>query len=129
MHPPSIQLEESQEVPVHRILLSYPLSVRGFLTMFNTHKYKTALCDVVSPKFGNRTMIIFGTEDQFTSRAKYRVWAKELEAPLLGVMDNDSTLPLILRIHEIEGADHFWHESQTVQLCTLVESWLIDLLS
>jgi len=120
MHPGSIQIG-SQDIAVHRLLLSYPYSVRGFLTLFNTYKYKSALSDLL--RKGNvRTLIVYGTNDQFTSASTYSKWVRELKTILAG---DDNALQR-LTTHPIEDADHFWHGNSINQLCDLVEGWLVD---
>jgi len=111
LHLPTIQ---DTSIQIHHILLSYPLSVRGFLTFFNTQKYIHALASLLSQN-NTRTMIIYGTSDQFTSVSKYRGWVQ-------GVTSEG-----VLTTHEVEGADHFWRGPYAEQLCTLIEAWLKEL--
>jgi alpha/beta superfamily hydrolase len=123
MHPTSIQVQ-SREIPIHRILLSYPLSVRGFLTVFNTRKYRNTLSALLR-EATTKTMVIYGTSDQFTSASSYRSWIQEL-VNLYGTGSDPRAKSLTT--HEVEGADHFWGNHET-QLCDLVETWLRDIPS
>lgn len=64
-------------------------------------------------------MIAYGTSDQFTSASKYRPWVQGLQQCHPGHQ--------ALTVHEVEGADHFWHGAHATQLCGLVETWLKEL--
>lgn len=92
------------------ILLSYPLGPRAWLTMFNSSSYNSALRNLVEHPESN-VLVIFGDQDEFTSIAKYRVWASELGGSNL-------------EIREISNASHFWHGRSGRELQGIVSRWL-----
>lgn len=122
MHPSVIHVESNQ-IHVHRILLSYPLSVRGWLTFFSSDKYQNALTSIIEHEPESRILVLYGTSDQFTSTPKYRHWVQNLSR-------SSGKHPSMLTTHEVESADHFWHADNSMdELCRHVESWLTSLSS
>ncbi|KAH7884613.1 Alpha/Beta hydrolase protein [Phlebopus sp. FC_14] len=98
------------------VLLSYPLSPRGLLTMFHTSTYLSALRSLLL-EASVSMLIIYGDKDDFTSKAKYDAWAERIRK----TEDTKAQLEII----SVARADHFWHEESTrASLKTTLESWL-----
>ncbi|KIJ66747.1 hypothetical protein HYDPIDRAFT_128047 [Hydnomerulius pinastri MD-312] len=99
------------------ILLSYPLSPRGLLTMFNTKTYSSALTSLLCDP-GVNMLVIYGEQDDFTSKSKYDAWAESLR--------QTEGAKAQLEIVSVPKADHFWHSgpSKTTLMRTL-ETWLL----
>lgn len=98
------------------ILLSYPLSPRGLLTMFHTDTYASALRDLLCDPEA-KLLLIYGDKDEFTSSSKYDDW--------VGVCRQTDGLRAKLDVVRVVGANHFWqtHDARTA-LEQAVGSWL-----
>lgn len=95
------------------ILLSYPMSVRGLITLFHGATYETALHDLVqNPR--SSVLVLYGNHDQFTSLQRYEQWASRLRAEAKG------NLSTVL----INGGDHFWGQRAGEEMCMAVGRWL-----
>ncbi|KAH9902671.1 alpha/beta-hydrolase [Cubamyces lactineus] len=108
------------DVDTSHILLSYPLGPRHWLTAFRSHRYTTALQDLVTnPK--SRVLVIYGDQDDFTSIQAYDSWAEQLRSARESSPSDHSSL----RIAKVEGASHFWREYTAVhQLVNTVREWV-----
>ncbi|KAI9066269.1 alpha/beta-hydrolase [Trametes sanguinea] len=112
-----------QGVETSHILLSYPLGPRQWLTAFHSHRYATALTNLVSDS-RSRTLVIYGDHDDFTSVESYDSWAGVLWSHH-AERERDAAQPGELDIVKIEGASHFWREPQAVErLVQIVERWV-----
>ncbi|KAF7330476.1 Peptidase-S15 domain-containing protein [Mycena venus] len=65
-------------IPTSHVLVSYPLGVRGWLTLFKS-RYEEALKELLRNPASN-VLVVHGDSDQFTSSAAYRTWTDTLEA-------------------------------------------------
>ncbi|KAI6147031.1 Alpha/Beta hydrolase protein [Pisolithus thermaeus] len=98
------------------VLLSYPLSPRGLLTLFHSRVYLTALDNLLCQSHAN-VLVIYGEQDNFTSRAKYDVWARSLRKTSEGKAK--------LEVVSVAEADHFWRSSSArTTLKQTLENWL-----
>ncbi|KAH7912039.1 Alpha/Beta hydrolase protein [Hygrophoropsis aurantiaca] len=98
------------------ILLSYPLSPRGFLTMFNTKNYVSVLSSLLRDPNAN-VLVMFGEDDEFTSKTKYHAWVKSLEQQVL----SGTTMKVV----SVPGASHFWGSGEASRLLEeTIGNWL-----
>ncbi|KAJ8072631.1 hypothetical protein PM082_016190 [Marasmius tenuissimus] len=98
------------------ILISYPVSVRGWLTLFRTSTYIQKLKDLLSNP-ASRVLAVYGDRDEFTSKTSYANWETELksvEGSERGQLDTVC----------IEGASHFWGGRSGQQMRETIERWL-----
>ncbi|KAK7033025.1 peptidase-S15 domain-containing protein [Favolaschia claudopus] len=101
-------------IPTSHILLSYPLGVRGWLTLFKS-RYAEALKELLANPSSN-VLVVFGDSDQFTGVSSYRTWKSTLEAtPTTGGK---------LRFVEVKGGSHFWRDEAGDELVELVSEWV-----
>ena len=108
------------DVDTSHILLSYPLGPRHWLTAFRSHRYTTALQDLVTnPK--SRVLVIYGNQDDFTPAQAYDSWTEQLRS----VRDSSASDHGTLKIVKVEGASHFWREHTAIhQLMNTVREWV-----
>ncbi|KAJ7494629.1 Alpha/Beta hydrolase protein [Mycena galericulata] len=99
-------------VETSHILLSYPLGVRGWLTLFKS-RYEETLKELLRNPAAN-VLVVFGDEDEFTSVASYRTWRGALEGTAAGK----------LQCAEVRGGTHFWRDSDGDELVAIVSQWL-----
>jgi uncharacterized protein len=99
------------------IILSYPLSTRGLLTLFRTSIYASSLNELIRNPASN-TLIIFGTRDEFTGESTYDGWVKTLQK------EADGAGKGCLRFAKVGGATHFWSGEPARELQLLIEGWL-----
>ncbi|KAJ6577170.1 Alpha/Beta hydrolase protein [Mycena capillaripes] len=99
-------------VPTSHILISYPLGVRGLLTLFKS-RYEEALKELLRDPAAN-VLVLFGDGDQFTSVAAYRTWRGVLETGPVGK----------LKCVEVESGTHFWRDEDEDELVRSVSQWL-----
>lgn len=100
---------------VSHVIISYPLSVRHWLTAFRGGAYSSTLADLVRNPDA-RVLVLYGDHDDFTSVEAYDAWAHSLTE----VAAED-----VLKIVKVEGADHFWREStRLAMLVDAVKTWL-----
>ena len=99
-------------IKTSHVLLSYPLSPRGWITMFNSSTYQSQLEMLVQDDNSN-VLVIYGDEDEFTSISKYRRWSGELESKATDVEK-----------FEIAGGTHFWRGRAGDEMQQSVIGWL-----
>jgi len=98
-------------VETSHILISYPLGVRGWLTLFKS-RYEETVKELLRNPAAN-VLVVFGDCDEFTSVATYRTWTGMLEEVATGK----------LKCVEI-GGTHFWRDSDGDELVEIVAKWL-----
>jgi alpha/beta superfamily hydrolase len=104
------------KVKTSHILLSYPISPRGLLTMFHTGMYSSALHDTLRNPDA-RLLLIYGDKDEFTSKSKYDEWVDTL-------MRADG-LKAKFDVVPVMDANHFWQsDSARTALQQAVDSWI-----
>lgn len=101
----------------YHVLISYPLGVRGLITLFHTGNYATCLGTLLRDPTSN-VLIVYGTQDDFTSESSYDSWTEKLRTEV----GDGSTARL--EVQKVDGANHFWIGDARRQLTQLVESWL-----
>ncbi|TFK40019.1 Alpha/Beta hydrolase protein [Crucibulum laeve] len=101
-------------VKTSHVLLSYPLSPRGWLILFRTSYYAKKLEELVCNASSN-VLVLFGDHDEFTSVSKYKAWAHELQ----GYSGADKSLTVV----EVPGGSHFWRRAGQ-ELGGELEQWL-----
>ncbi|KAJ7127109.1 Alpha/Beta hydrolase protein [Mycena epipterygia] len=101
-------------ITTSHILLSYPMGVRGWLTLFRS-RYKEKLNELLHNPAAN-VLVVFGDRDEFTSAANYRTWRSGLEAENIAGK---------LECVEVEGGTHFWRDSDADALVEIVSRWLL----
>ena len=100
---------------VSHILISYPLSVRHWLTAFHGGTYSSTLADLVRSRDA-RVLILYGDHDDFTGVDAYDAWAQSL---------TQVAAPDALRVVKVDGATHFWRErGPRAVLVDTVDKWL-----
>ncbi|CDO74664.1 hypothetical protein BN946_scf184828.g4 [Trametes cinnabarina] len=111
------------DVDTAHILLSYPLGPRQWLTAFHSHRYETALHDLVSDPRA-KLLVIYGDQDDFTSVHNYDSWVNALHNHR-AEKEGTGSPPGSLEVVKIEGASHFWRESQPLnRLVEVVKSFV-----
>ncbi|KAF7985722.1 hypothetical protein HWV62_2318 [Athelia sp. TMB] len=98
------------------ILISYPLGVRGLITLFRTGSYAASLSALLHDPTSN-VLVVYGTQDEFTSEQSYNSWAGKLCTEV-----GDGTGRL--EVHKVEDANHFWAGAARQELVRAVEGWL-----
>lgn len=96
-------------ITTSHILLSYPMGVRGWLTLFSS-RYKEKLNKLLHNPAAN-VLVVFGDRDEFTSAASYRAWRGGLEAEKIAGK---------LECVEVEGGTHFWRDADADALVEIV---------
>ncbi|KAH9831594.1 Alpha/Beta hydrolase protein [Rhodofomes roseus] len=100
---------------VSHIIISYPLSVRHWLTAFHGGTYTAAVTALVRDDRAH-VLALYGDHDDFTNPEAYEGWTRSL---------SEATAEGVLKIVKVEGADHFWRESGArVKLVETIETWL-----
>lgn len=97
------------------ILLSYPLGPRGLLTCFRTQTYAKTLKELLRNPLAN-VLVLYGTEDEFTSETSYDAWAQ-------GLM-KDSGGSCQLKVEKMQGGTHFWRGNAARLMGRAIEEWL-----
>lgn len=125
---PSEEVQQMQIVPEIAYLLISPLlgPVSSFATMFSKLKFerrgritRTPL-DISSGEALEQspTLVVFGTDDHFTSSRKVRTWCQSLAAAPGSKV----------KFQEVEGAGHFWHDpGLDSQLIQAISNWFKSL--
>jgi len=113
LHPPL-----PQPIKTSHILLSYPLSVRSWITCFHGGTYARGLEQLLSNASAN-VLVIFGTADQFTGADAYKRWLEELQSTAA----KQNPQPKIQGA-SIDGADHFWDSAHAAVLYRSISRWL-----
>ncbi|KAI0326409.1 alpha/beta-hydrolase [Cubamyces sp. BRFM 1775] len=108
------------DVDTSHILLSYPLGPRHWLTAFRSHRYTTALQNLITNP-NSRVLVVYGDQDDFTSAQAYDSWAEQLRS----VRESNAPDYGTLKIVKVEGASHFWREHAAVhELIETVREWV-----
>jgi len=124
-HTSSEEYQQMQVVPELSFLLISPLlgTVSNFTTLFSKLKFErraripsTQLDQIPKEALVKApTLVVFGTNDQFTSPRKVQRWCQSLAA----------TPESKIVSKEVQGAGHFWHDPKIdLQLTQTVSSWL-----
>ncbi|KAJ7659960.1 Alpha/Beta hydrolase protein [Mycena rosella] len=100
------------DIKTSHILISYPLGVRGWLTLFKS-RYEEKLKDLLDDPAAN-VLVVFGDCDEFTSAARYRTWRSSLEGTNAGKF----------QWAEIQGGTHFWRGADGRELVEMVSQAL-----
>lgn len=104
------------KVKTSHIVLSYPISPRGLLTMFHTGMYSSALHDTLRNPDA-RLLLIYGDKDEFTSKSKYDEWVDTLMR-IDGLKAKFDVVPVM-------DANHFWQsDGARTALQQAVDSWI-----
>ncbi|KAJ6607401.1 Alpha/Beta hydrolase protein, partial [Mycena sp. CBHHK59/15] len=99
-------------IETSHILISYPLGVRGLLTLFRS-RYEEQLRQLLLEPEAN-VLVVYGDHDEFTSAARYRAWRSGLEGATRGK----------LKCVEVGGGSHFWRDEDGDELLEIVSGWL-----
>jgi len=105
-------------IKTSHILLSYPLSTRGLLTLFRTSTYALSLKNLIQNPASN-TLVIYGTRDEFTGEGAYEGWVKTLKKEAEGESKGR------LEVVKVDEATHFWGGKHGIELRYAVERWLL----
>jgi alpha/beta superfamily hydrolase len=95
------------------LIISYPLSPRGALTLFRSSTYQSALLALAHTPSAE-ILIVYGTDDNFTAEDKYDRWADGLKQGAQAKLD----------IVKIEDGTHFWQGDHKLKLHNAVFTWL-----
>jgi len=116
LFPPTV----GQDIAIHHILLSYPLSPRPFLTAFRSGHYATSLNKLLHDPLSN-VLVVYGDEDEFTGESSYDFWADTLTRETQGEGKGK------LAVEKIEGATHFWLEGNEARarMLEVVRKWVL----
>ncbi|KAF8640274.1 hypothetical protein AX16_010169 [Volvariella volvacea WC 439] len=114
-------MQPLQPAPVktYHILLSYPYSPRGYLTMFRSSTYESKLVDLIRTPESN-VLIIYGDADEFTSASHYRLWTEGLRHALATEEREGMKVDII----EIAKGTHFWRGAAGEELGGMIWRWL-----
>lgn len=104
-------------IKTSHILLSYPLSTRGPLTLFRASTYVSSLDELIQNPYSN-VFVIYGDQDEFTSARKYDDWAKNLRSLAAGEGKGQ------IKVVRIAEATHFWNGDKEAELIRAVSAWL-----
>ena len=113
---PLLDHEESRNVQVSHILLSYPLSPRSLITVFRSDHYAETLSQLVrNPR--SKVLVIYSDQDEFTAEDKYDAWTHSLRREAQGGGQ--------LAIVKFQGTNHFWSNLQVRrQLLDCISRWV-----
>lgn len=129
---PRMILQETQTVIPHTAyLLVSPLlgPVSSLATLFSSLRFErrdrnaTAARDTIAVDADdmlsrNTTLIVFGTDDHFTSSRKVKDWCEGIKRKSASTM----------QYHEVKGAGHFWHDKDVNdELSKSITPWLDSL--
>ncbi|KAG1735808.1 Alpha/Beta hydrolase protein [Suillus lakei] len=104
------------KVKTSHILLSYPISPRGLLTMFHTGMYTSALRDILCNPDA-RLLLIYGDKDEFTSESKYDQWVDTLR--------RTDGLKAKFDVVRVIDTNHFWQsQGARIELQQTIDSWM-----
>ena len=111
------------------VLLSYPLTVLPFITLFNHRTHATALKSLVkeltdTPSYSSLPapsllLVLYGDQDQFTGIARYEAWVNSLQE-----IGNAPSGKAIVADAKIEGGDHFWGGEALDHMLNEVGKWI-----
>ncbi|KAJ7034920.1 Alpha/Beta hydrolase protein [Mycena alexandri] len=99
-------------IPTSHLLLSYPLGVRGWLTLFKA-RYQERLEALLRDAKAN-VLVVFGDCDEFTGAGRYRAWRSGLEGIGGGKVE----------CVEVEGGTHFWRDKDGEEVVERMVGWL-----
>jgi len=109
-------LEESLNIKVSHILLSYPLGARALLTAFRGSHYAATLANLLRDSRSN-VLVVYSDRDEFTGIGSYDAWADSLRREA-GDRGN-------LEVVRIEGANHFWSYPETKdKMLQCIMNWI-----
>jgi len=110
------------------VLLSYPLTVLPFITLFNHKTHAAALNSLVkeladtvsssSSPIPSPLLVLYGDHDQFTGIARYEAWVKSLQE--LGNIPSGNT---VIADAKVAGGDHFWQDMALDHMLIEVDKW------
>ncbi|KZT51383.1 hypothetical protein CALCODRAFT_487963, partial [Calocera cornea HHB12733] len=103
--------------PTSHLLISYPLSVSHWLTLFSSRTYTSALLALCHATAGD-VLAVYGDRDNFSGVAALDKWAGELRA---AAAEGGSAR---VRTELVRGADHFWGGEVGERLAGIVDEWL-----
>lgn len=132
MNSASPTMDKPQVIPRMAFLLISPLlgPVSGLATVFSALRFErkdknaTAARDAVAVDVDevlsqHPSLILFGSNDHFTSSRKIRQWCDELS----------SKPESLFHFHEVLEAGHFWHQEElNAKLKSAVGSWIRTLI-
>lgn len=113
----SLQPTLPPPIRLSHVLISYPLGVRGPLTLFRNKIYSSALSSLVHNSLSN-ILLVFGDQDEFTGEANYDSWVIQLQNEAEGNGKGQ------FKAVKIAGASHFWSGESGKQLRQTLASWL-----
>ncbi|EJU04828.1 alpha/beta-hydrolase, partial [Dacryopinax primogenitus] len=91
------------DIPTSHILVSYPISVMHWLTLFSQSKYRVALEQLVKSKQGD-VLTVYGDRDNFSGEGVLDKWAGELHNAVKAEGNEGGKV----KTEKVHGADHFW---------------------
>ncbi|PWN19321.1 alpha/beta-hydrolase [Microstroma glucosiphilum] len=96
------------------LFVSYPLDKLWALSAFGTRKWTRRMEQIAQSK-DHRTLLIQGTEDQFTNHTNYEKWCGRL-----ATVSETNHLHMVT----VEGADHFWRTREHLGgLIEAIRTW------
>lgn len=117
-------------IRLRRVLVSYPLGVLWALTAFQTSFFTKTIQDITSSQNAEDGIVpteavlaIWSTNDQFTSKERYRSWSEGLGA--MAEARNEGEGRAKWTGVEIDEADHFWRSgSNKREMLEAVRRWI-----
>ncbi|KAJ7773100.1 Alpha/Beta hydrolase protein [Mycena metata] len=103
-------------IPTSHLLLSYPLGVRGWLTLFKA-RYQERLEALLRDPKAN-VLVVFGDCDEFTGVGRYRTWGGVLEG--IGGGKGTGKVECV----EVKGGSHFWRDRDGKAVVERLVGWL-----
>ncbi|VDB85659.1 unnamed protein product [Peniophora sp. CBMAI 1063] len=103
------------------VLISYPLDVRGWLTLFNGRQFQSRLEELVW-RPDSRMLLVFGDRDEFTGVASYEKWSATLQE--LASPDATTSDASHLKVVRVDGGSHFWGGRALRSLLAAIEGFL-----
>ncbi|KAI0033538.1 Alpha/Beta hydrolase protein [Vararia minispora EC-137] len=115
-------LVSAPPVRTSHVLISYPLDVRGWLSLFNGRTYQAGFESLMcNPE--SRILVIFGDRDEFTGMSSYDRWIQRLQR----IATHGQTRTEVgssLRTVRIGGGTHFWRGDDLTRMIAAVEEFL-----
>lgn len=132
--PPSFLPPRDPARRIGYVLLSPPLGVSMWLTVFNHKRYGKALEDLVSAPSTSgpspAVLFLYGTQDTFTSDSRYTTCIEGLKAARTRQQQSSNgstghaTEMGSFQAASVEGAGHFWNGESGREMRTVVKDWL-----
>jgi pimeloyl-ACP methyl ester carboxylesterase len=137
--PTSLHLPLPQPMRTSHIFISYPLDVRGWLSLFNGRTYEEKLEALVNNP-NSRVLVVYGDHDEFTGVSSYEKWARKLERisegdeqtharggsgppkPQINCHSGGSGAHVV----RIDGGSHFWRGDDLTRMVAAIETFLRD---